>query len=238
MKVLSICVVMILMTALFACGAGVVLAQVTMTPLPSHTPSGRFMFATVQPPRTCGTFFVPCGPLPFRSLAFPTLELASSTPIPTMPTNTSVPITATPTPTETFTPTSTYTPGGPTSTATSTATWLAGIDVSGVHDLSAQVRTLSAQLMVQVTQVVEVNGTPVGVNAIVESLASNVAKPFSFIKGAQEALAPFGMIGAVISFLYFAGIFFLFVRLSTMAIPAVMGLVNLILRIIAAIKPF
>lgn len=238
MRFLSVCAGVILMVALFASDASVVFAQVTMTPLPSHTPSGRFMFATVQPPRTCGTLFVPCGPLPFRSLAFPTLELPSSTPIPTMPTNTPVPVTATPTPSETPTPTATYTPGGPTSTATPTATWLAGIDVSGVHDLSSQVRTLSAQLMVQVTQVVEVNGTPVGMTAIVESFASNIARPFSFIKGAQEALASFGMLGAVISFLYFAGVFFLFVRLSTMSIPAVMGLVNLILRIIAAIKPF
>lgn len=223
---------------LVAGSAGVVLAQVTMTPLPSHTPSGRFMFSTVQPPRTCGTLYVPCGPLPFRSLGFPTMELPSSTPIPTLPTNTPVPITATPTPTETFTPTSTYTPGGPTLTATATVTALGGIDISGVHDLSSQVRTLSAQLMVQVTQVVEVGGTPVGINAIIESLASNVAKPFSFIKGAQEALAPFGMIGAIISFFYFAAVFFLFVRLSTMAIPAVMGLINLVLRIISVIKPF
>lgn len=237
-RLLSLSAGLIISIMVIAGGAGVVLAQVTMTPLPSHTPAGRYMFATVPPPKTCGTLYVPCGPLPFRSLGFPTLSLPSSTPIPTLPTNTPVPITATPTSTETSTATATYTPGGPTLTPTATATELGGIDISGVHDLSSQVRTLSAQLMVQVTQSVEVGGTPVGINGIVEALASNVAKPFSFIKGTQEALAPFGMIGAIISFFYFAAVFFLFVRLSTMAIPAVMGLINLVLRIISVIKPF
>lgn len=237
-RVLSLAAVVGCMVVITSGGAGIALAQVTTTPLPTSTPSGRLMFATVPPPRTCGTLYVPCGPLPFRSLSFPTLSLASSTPIPTVPTNTPIPITATPSPTETFTPTATYTPGGPTLTATATATWLGGINLSEVHDLSAQVRTLSAQLMIQVTQVVDVGGTPVGVNAMVESFASNIARPFSFIKGVQEALAPFGLIGAIISFFYFAGVFFLFVRLSTLAIPAVMGLVNLVLRILSVMKPF
>ena len=219
---------------MFAAGsAGVVLAQVTMTPLPSQTPAGRFMFSTVQPPRICGSLYVPCGPLPFRSLGFPTLELASSTPYPTVPTNTPVPITETPTPTYT------NTPGGPTDippTATMTATQM--IDLSGVNDLADGIEELGGTLSVQVTQVIMIDGTPMGIPAIAEKLAANISMPFSFIQGARQALEPFGMVGAIFNFLFFGMIFFLFIRVTLLFVPAFMGIFHLILKIIDVIIPF
>lgn len=214
-------------------GAGVALAQATETPTPTNTVNPRMMFSTVPPPRTCGTLYVPCGPLPFRSMGFPTLELASSTPYPTVPTNTPVPITATPT--ATFT----NTPGGPTEvppTALPTATEM--LDMDGVNDLADGVRDLGGTLSVQVTAMVMIDGTPMGMPEIAESLAGNISAPFAFIQGAREALQPFGMVGAIFNFLFFALMFWLFIRLILLFVPAFMGMFHLFLKILDVIIPF
>lgn len=275
-RLLSLAAATILLLLFLVGGARVVLAQVTMTPLPSLTPAGRYMFATVPPPKTCGTLYVPCGPLPFRSLGFPTLDLPSSTPIPTIPSSTPRPITETPTPSAT--PTASITPGGPTLTPTwilptleiydcppgpcatelsqtetaffatitsvtswtptATATWYGGVDVSGVNDLTNSIRSLAATLAVQVTAVVYIDNTPMGISAIAEKLALNINAPFSFIMGAREALQPFGMVGTIFNFIFYGMMFYLLVRLTLIFVPAFMGLFHLFLKVIDIVIPF
>lgn len=211
-------------------------ATPTLSPTPTRTNLERLMFATIPPPRICGTNFLPCGPLPYSVPRFPTVILRTSTFVPTIPTVTPIPVTATPT------PTFTYTPGGPTVTATPsispTPTIESGMDVGPISTLSESVRQIGGTLSVQSTLVVVVNGTPIGVTGIVESFASNIAQPFSFLRGLQAPLGNFGLIGTIMNYLFFVMFFVAFIRISTMAIPAIVSLIRFVMEIIQTIKPF
>lgn len=110
--------------------------------------------------------------------------------------------------------------------------------MDGVNDLADGVRDLGGTLSVQVTAMVMIDGTPMGMPEIAESLAGNISAPFAFIQGAREALQPFGMVGAIFNFLFFALMFWLFIRLILLFVPAFMGMFHLFLKILDVIIPF
>lgn len=201
-------------------------ATETPTPTPSLSPtptlsnSERIAIGTIAPPRTCGTNFVPCGPLPFRPPRFPTIVLPSPTMIDLsayqpLPTNTPDPL-ATPTPPEV------------------TATIA---DVSSVGTLSYSAGVIGATLSAQRTLVLEVGGTPIGIPQLMEGLGSNIAQPFAFLRGVQENYANLGIVSNFLTFGFYALVFIVFIRMAIIGIPFVVWLIRLILEIIRTIKP-
>lgn len=210
-------------------------AQATETPTPTQTltPSAtpnnteRIVLATVPPPRTCGTVFVPCGPLPFVIPRFPTIALPS----PTLAiTATEVVMTSTPT----LTPTgATSTP--PTSAPTSTNTPI--IDVDPMRTLSGGLEDVAGTLSARPTGIV-INGTAISIVQAVDVLGGQMGVPFSIITGVLDAASGLGFIGTIIRFLFFSTAFVVLVYVTTITLPFILGLFRFLLQVWDAITPF
>ncbi len=223
---------------LFLLGAAplVAQAQATETPTPTQTlaPSAtpnnseRIVLATVPPPRTCGTVFVPCGPLPFVVPRFPTIALPSPT---LAVTATEIVITSTPTPTNT--PTVTGTP--PTSTPTFTHTPI--IDVDPVRTLSGGLENVAGTLSARPTGIV-ISGTAISIVQAVDVLGAQMGAPFSILTGVFNAASGLGFIGTIIRFLFFSTAFVVLVYVTTVTLPFILGLFRFLLQVWDAITPF
>jgi len=212
----------------------VVQAQATETPTQTLTPSAtpnnseRIVLATVPPPRTCGTVFVPCGPLPFVVPRFPTIALPSPT---LAVTATEIVITSTPTPTNT--PTVTGTPPTPTPTFTHTPI----IDVDPVRTLSGGLENVAGTLSARPTGIV-ISGTAISIVQAVDVLGAQMGAPFSILTGVFNAASGLGFIGTIIRFLFFSTAFVVLVYVTTVTLPFILGLFRFLLQVWDAITPF
>lgn len=211
-------------------------AQATETPTPTQTltPSAtpnnseRIVLATVPPPRTCGTVFVPCGPLPFVVPRFPTIALPS----PTLAV-TATEIVVTSTPTQTATSTVTGTPPTPTPTFTHTPI----IDVDPVRTLSGGLEGVAGTLSARPTGIV-ISGTAISIVQAVDVLGAQMGAPFSILTGVFNAASGLGFIGTIIRFLFFSTAFVVLVYVTTITLPFILGLFRFLLQVWDAITPF
>jgi hypothetical protein len=90
--------------------------------------------------------------------------------------------------------------------------------------------------MAQGTQEVTINGTPQGVVAIADQLGSMIGLPFSYAKALQ--LDNVAGSGGVIGFVFLALAFILLIEILVWAAPLLRTILDLVLKVIAAIKPF
>lgn len=221
----------IILVAILLAGSGsMIVVASTPTLVPSPTPTNTLSFseqqalATIAPPPTCGNPFTPCGALPWSLPAFPTLWLPSPTIMPTVPTRTAIPVTVTPSPTaQTYTPVPqpSYTPG---------------FDVTTVGGLADDVNHVSGTLMAQSTQTVSINGTPQSIVGVAGSLGATIGLPFSYARALQ--LDNFAGAGGMITFLFLALAFIFLIEFLVFGAPIIRYLIDLILKVVTAIKPF
>lgn len=191
----------------------------TLTPSITPTPSNRdrINLATIVPPPSCGTIFIPCGSMPFRAPEFATVALPS-------PTIIEVAVEALPsTGTPTWTPSPSQTPV---------------MDTGPVSTLAGGAQQIAQTLSVQGTHIVIVNGTPVGVNELSQQFGQNIAAPFAFVRAIQTSFSGLGVVGAFFNFLFLSVVFGLLVRLSVIVAPVIISVIKLILQVITALKPF
>lgn len=194
-------------------------AQATSTFTPTHTPTWnntqRVQYATIPFASNCNPFN-PCGALPWPVPRFPTLSLPS----PTLMEIYAEP--ATPTGTYVYTATPSLTPI---------------IDTGPISTFSNEIGSLAGTLSVQSTAVMDVNGTPVGVNEIGAGLAAQVGAPFGLIKAVQTAVGSLGILGTIINFAFYSLLFVLFIYLITATLPFLLGIIQFVLQVISAVKP-
>lgn len=222
-------VLLLIVVLILASGASKVWAD-TPTPTPSKTPTPTLSFeqrqllATIVPPNSCGLPFSPCGSLPWNIPVLPTFYYPSPTIMPTVPTNTPIPITAT--------PSQTGTPG----TATPVPSATPPFDTSSLSTFTGGIDSFSGTLMAQATQDVSIDGTPQSINILAEQIGSGAAMPFAYAKGLQ--LTNFGGTGGIVSFIILIIAFMLLVKLFLFAFPILRGLLDIVLKVITAFKPF
>lgn len=202
------------------------------SPTPSRTPTlsndDRIRLSTIAPPKSCGTPYAPCGPLPFTVPKFATVALPSPTHGYDNPVAT------------------------PTGTLVATAT-LAGTDlwdgetiptIPRVFDsgplatFSGSVSQMGATLSLQSTQSLDVNGTQVSVPQIVEAFGQNIGSPLSFVRAVQHSTSGLGIIGSFINLFFIGMAFVIFVRIMTLTLPVIIALFKIVMQVIQTLKPF
>lgn len=200
----------------------------THTPTPSNTPTltsnQRAALATIVPPPNCGAPYNPCRALPWSVPKFPTVVLPSPTIQATLPSPTPIPLTSTASPTPT---------GANTATPAPTSTLI--VDVGGLSSLNSTMSAMQQTLSAQSTQTILLNGTAVGPGETAQQLGQNVGNFFGFIRAISTL--SLGPVGGLITFGLLALAFVFFVYVATFAMPIIMWIVNLILRVITAFKP-
>lgn len=196
------------------------------TPTPSSTPNSnqRAALATIVPPPNCGLPYQPCGALPWAVPRLPTMLLPSPTIVATLPSPTPIPLTSTPSPTPT---------GANTATPAPTSTLI--VDVGGLTSLNSTMAAMQQTLSAQSTQQIILNGTAVGPGETAQQLGQNVGNFFGFIRAISTL--SLGPVGGLITFGMLALAFVFFVYVASFAMPIIMWIVNLLLRIITAFKP-
>jgi hypothetical protein len=232
MKQYAILSVIILMLILSAAPSRPLAAQATDTNTPTATWNNtqRVQYATIPFASGCDPFN-PCGALPWPVPRFPTVNLPTSTLYTIMPTVTAIP--ATVTPSATFTPSET--PTNFTPTITPTGTYSGGIDLGPVSTFADEFGGLAKTLSVQSTAVIDIGGTPVGMNEIGAGLAANIAAPFAVINAVQQQVGGLGLLGTLINFAFYSLLYVLFVYGITLLLPFLMRVVQIILQILQII---
>lgn len=203
----------ILLALLLASGVGVsTVAASTPTPTPTPTfTNGQIIGAsTISPPFTCGSPYVPCGPMPFQLPRLSTMVLPSPTLI------------------EIY--------ANPAGSGTPTATPTATLNNADIGTLTGEISDTSKTLAAQTTQIVLIGGTPSTAVDIAERLGENVGSVFSIARALE--LTYFNQAGGVISFFILAIGFVLLIKIGELILPIILALVRLVLQLIAAIKPF
>jgi hypothetical protein len=207
----GLCVVLLL-----ALSSGTAQAQgATDTPTPTPNNATRIFMSTIRPPSSCGSTFKPCGSLPWPVPIYPTVALPS------------------PTLYEIYAAPATPDAGTPTWTPSPSPTPV--IDTGPISTLAGDAGALAGTLSVQGTQILIMNETPIGLTNMAEDFGNKVGGPFAFVRAVQEAMGGLGLIGAAINFLFIVIAFTIFIRLSTIVAPAIIGLVRLVLHVIQAI---
>jgi len=202
--------ILALILAISVVPGGLALAS---TPTPAPYPT-----VTAQP--SCGTAFSPCGALPFQLIQFPTLDLAS----PTLITVSG------------FVPLPSATPGTVTLTPSATPTRIATLDTGGVSTLTTGINGISATLFAQTTQTVNLDNTPSGASDMGAQLGNHAGTFFAAAKALE--LTNLNQAGGIVSYLFLVLGFILMVQILTLVIPIFLRIVNLILEVITALKPF
>lgn len=222
----------VLMLILSAAPSLPLAAQSTATNTPTATWNNatRQAYATIPYAPACDPFN-PCGALPWSIPHFPTVNLPTSTLYTVMPTVTAIP--ATVTPTATFTPSET--PTNFTPTVTPTGTYSGGIDLGPVSTFADEFGGLAQTLSIQSTAVIDINGTPIGVNEIGAGLAANIGAPFALINAVQQQVGGLGLLGTLINFAFYSLLYVLFIYGITLLLPFLMRVVQIILQILQII---
>ena len=162
------------------------LAQATSTPTytPTYNNQTRQAYATIPYADACSPFN-PCGALPWLVPRFATISLPSPTLIEVLqaaPTATGTPQTATP---------------------ALSATFIGGLmNVDPVSTFSSEIGKIGGTLAVQSTAVIDVGGTPVGVNEIAAGAGASVGGIFAFIRAVQAAVNSMGVLGTLLNFAF------------------------------------
>ena len=201
---------------------GRVLADPTNTPTPTITltPNNnqRADMATVVPPAACGDVFNPCVKLPWSVPVFPTVVLPS----PTLVGVYMADVGATP-----------QVGGTPTPTATGTQQ---AFDVGPITTLSSGISNASNTLVAVGAATLEIDGTQESVENIATEVAGNMPSVFSTVKGVLAATDNRAM--SVVRFLFLCVLFVIGVYLLTLTFPIILRIIEFILQVITAIKPF
>lgn len=189
----------------------------TITPTPNN--AERAGMETIVPPASCGNIYNPCSALPWAVPVLPTVALPSPTLMMVMADIGTTPV-----------------PGGtPTLTPTHTATSVL-IDTEPIATMSAAISDVSGTLYAMSAATVEVNGTEQSVTGLGAQLSTNMPSVFGTVRGVLAATNNKAM--GVVSFLFLAFLFVLLVYLLTLAFPVVLRVVEFVLRVITAVKPF
>lgn len=173
-----------------------------------------FCGAVVVSAQECGRG-LPCGPVPWKLPALPTLR--TPTPIPTIPFTAVAPNTPGPGPTPA--PTNTFAPIG-----------VNTVDASGIGD---QMATLAAMWEVTPELILNASGTPI---AIGTAELTGAVTAFSYIKGLSTI--NLGSLSPLVAFLPLALITIIGLKVITFLLPVMVSLFGIVRKIIQLILDF
>jgi len=199
------------------------LAQATSTPTytPTWSNTQRVQYATIPYASNCDPFN-PCGALPWPVPRFPTISLPS----PTL-----INIYAAPA-------TNTGTPTLATATPIIELTSVGGlIDTGPISTFSQDIGSIGGTLSVQSTAVLDVGGTPVGINEIAAGAGASVGGVFAFIRAVQSAVNSMGILGTLLNFAFYSMLFAIFIYLLTALLPILLNVIRFVLQVISTVFP-
>lgn len=193
----------------------------TLTPSITPTPnnSERALMETIVPPASCGNIYNPCSGMPWSVPLFPTVALPSPTLIMVMADTGTTPVPGgTPTPSPVPSPTD------------------ALIDTSGVATVAVGLQDASGTLAALSAATIQANGTEESVSSLGVQLSGEMPNVFSTVRGVLAATNNKAM--GIVMFLFLAVLFVIAIFLLTMAFPLIVRVVEFVLQVITAVKPF